>query len=162
MSWGSFLLVGDMGQQLDLGEQAEELGRLRRSLARRRTKDLDQDAEIASLARENLNLKLGLAALVRLLAARGVVQAGEIADLVSVLDRSDRSPALTATETDGPPPAEDEAASGANPTTAPRLRLVGSDAVDDPAHAVRRSRRGLPGIRVSKVPESLAAAGGRP
>ena len=162
MSWGSFLLVGDMGQQLDLGEQAEELGRLRRSLARRRSKDLDQDAEIASLARENLNLKLGLAALVRLLATRGVVQAGEIADLVRVLDRSDGSAASPATEADGPPPADDEAPSGANPITAPRLRLVGSDAVSDPAHPVRRPRRAFGALRVSKVPESLAGAGGRP
>ena len=73
MEWGSFLLVGDMGQQLDLSQQTEELGRLRRSLARRQSKDLDQDAKIAALAQKNLDLRRGLAALLRMLASQGVV-----------------------------------------------------------------------------------------
>lgn len=160
MSWGSFLLVGDMGQQLDLGEQAEEMGRLRRSLARRRSKDLDQDAEIASLARENLNLKLGLAALVRLLAARAVVQAEEIADLVRVLDRSD--PAAAEPELQVRQLADDEAADSADAPAAPLLRLAGSDAAGDVANRVTRPRRGSAPLRISKVPESLAGVGRRP
>ena len=89
MSWGNFLLVGDMGQQLDLGAQVEELGRLRRSIQRRQSVDLDQDARIAALAEENLNLKVGLAGLVHMLVARGVLGEAEIANLVHVLDCAD-------------------------------------------------------------------------
>ena len=103
MAWGSFLLVGDMGQQLDLGAQAEELGRLRRSIARRQSKDLDQDARIAALAEENLNLKVGVAGLVHLLVARGVLGEAEIANLVHALDCAD-----PATDTDCSHEAEGE------------------------------------------------------
>jgi hypothetical protein len=107
MAWGNFLLVGDMGQQLNLSEQAEELGRLRRSIARRQSKDLDQDARIAALAEENLNLKVGMAGLVHMLVARGVLGEGEIADLVHALDcadpGSDADCSGTGTE-DGTPP----------------------------------------------------------
>ena len=159
MSWGSFLLVGDMGQQLDLTAQGEELGRLGRSLAKRRAKDLDQDAEITALAQENLNLKLGLAALVRLLAARGVVRAEEIADLVHVLDtaqapahrpRSPQPQRELPDDDDGPPP--------------PMLRLVG--AASEPAAAriamTGPGGRAAPQTRLSKVRESVARSAVRP
>ena len=158
MSWGSFLLVGDMGQQLDLTAQGEELGRLGRSLAKRRAKDLDQDAEITALAQENLNLKLGLAALVRLLAARGVVRAEEIADLVHVLDTAQApahrprspQPQRELLDNDGPPP--------------PMLRLVG--AASEPAAAriamTGPGGRAAPHTRLSKVRESVARSAGRP
>ena len=89
MGWGSFLLVGDMGQQLDLSAQGEELARLRRSIARRQSKDLDQDARIAALADETLNLKVSLAALVQMLVARGVFGDDEIASLVNALDAAE-------------------------------------------------------------------------
>lgn len=78
MGWGSFLLVGDMGQQVDLGAHAEELGRLRRSLSRRQSKDVDQDEKIAALARENLDLRLRMAALVRVLESQGVVSPDDV------------------------------------------------------------------------------------
>ena len=161
MSWGSFLLVGDMGQQLDLTAQGEELGRLGRSLAKRRAKDLDQDAEIAALAQENLNLKLGLAALVRLLAARGVVRAEEIADLVHVLDSAQgpahrpRSQQLQRDrddddDNDSPPP--------------PMLRLVG--AASEPAATgsamTGTGGRVAPKTRLSKLRETVARSAGRP
>ena len=108
MSWGSFLLVGDMGQQLNLTEQAEELGRLRRSIARRQSKDVDQDARIAALAEENLNLKVSVAGLVQMLVARGVIGEGEIANLVRALDCAD-----PATDTD----CSDNAEGGDNGST---------------------------------------------
>ena len=101
MAWGSFLLVGDMGQQLDLGAQCEELARLRRSIARRQSKDLDQDARITALADENLNLKVSLAALVQMLVARGVFGDHEIANLVDALDAAEPG-GLDGPPTEGP------------------------------------------------------------
>jgi hypothetical protein len=149
-----------MGQQLDLTAQGEELGRLRRSLAKRQAKDLDQDARITALVQENLNLKLGLAALVRLLAARGAVRAEEIADLVDVLDSSetpagrpvlpDRAGEIGRDDDDGGPPP-------------PTLRLVGaSEPCDGGQTETAPRRRVAHRMRLSKVPDGLAQSARRP
>jgi hypothetical protein len=88
MEWG-LLLGGDWGQNAAILEHEDRIARMRRSLAQTWGKDMDQDAQIAALWRENQDLKVGVASLVRLLLAKGVVSEDEVGELVEVLERTE-------------------------------------------------------------------------
>jgi hypothetical protein len=90
------LLLGNVGQQLDIGDLANDVQHLAREVHRIDGNVLtghraDQDAErtLAQLAAENQELKLYLAATVRLLVAKNVVTADELRTIVDEIDRSD-------------------------------------------------------------------------
>lgn len=91
MGWGRMLLLGDLGQQLDLHDQKQEIDSLRRELrsasASRATHGLDQ--RVAQLERENDELRLYLAALIRHLTAKGVVNAIDLRGIVRAIDAED-------------------------------------------------------------------------
>jgi hypothetical protein len=87
MGWGRFLLLGNLGQQLDISDQQNEIARLREELYRSRGPAGTVD--VARLQAENDELRLYLAALVRLLAAKGVVRADEIRQMVDAVDAQD-------------------------------------------------------------------------
>src|SRR5688500_18807861 len=88
MGWGRFLLLGDVGQQCDLGEQRAGWERLKHSL-RAEGRSESAGAERARLRAENGELKLYLAVLFRLLVAKGAATADEVRSLVRVVDESD-------------------------------------------------------------------------
>jgi hypothetical protein len=79
MSWARWLLLGDIGQQMDLNEVREQLERLRaeRDLAEW---DLSKVRELADELDE-LELRHGL--LVRLLVSKGLITAEEYASLIA-------------------------------------------------------------------------------
>jgi hypothetical protein len=79
MSWARWLLLGDIGQQMDLNEVREQLERLRaeRDLAEW---DLSKVREVADELDE-LELRHGM--LVRLLVSKGLITAEEYASLIS-------------------------------------------------------------------------------
>jgi hypothetical protein len=79
MGWGRYLLLGDLGQQLDLNEVRDHVERMRDECDRV-TWDLRQMKEMAEELAE-LELRHGL--LVRLLIARGVISAEEYAGLIT-------------------------------------------------------------------------------
>lgn len=83
------LLLGDVGQQLDIRDTHQALARISAQL--RATGRFDQEVaqRLDSLARENAELKLYLAAIVRLLVAKGAITPEELQDIVDVIDRSD-------------------------------------------------------------------------
>src|SRR5207302_11159829 len=83
MAWGRFWMTGDFGEQLRSGES------FRRQLRQMR-KDNDQDDQIESLRRDNQELKLYLAGLLRLLVNKGAVTQEELSDLVRLVDEAER------------------------------------------------------------------------
>ncbi len=91
MGWGRMLLLGDLGQQLDLQDQKQEIDSLKRELrsasAGRASGGLDR--RVAQLEQENDELRLYLAALIRHLTAKGVVNAIDLRGIVQAIDAED-------------------------------------------------------------------------
>ncbi|WP_415910226.1 hypothetical protein [Oleiharenicola sp. Vm1] len=83
------LLLGNLGQQLDIQDTQRALRDLAAE-AERAARAGDRAAHsVGALARENAELKLYLAAVTRLLVAKGVISPRELADIVDAVDRSD-------------------------------------------------------------------------
>jgi hypothetical protein len=89
MGWGRMLLLGDLGQQLDIRDTQESLQLIKRHLQEANRFDQDVARSLGELSRENMELKLYLAAIVRLLVAKGAVTPAELAAVVDAIDRSD-------------------------------------------------------------------------
>lgn len=89
MGWGRMLLLGDLGQQLDIRDTQAALHHLNRQLEAAQHADRGAARSLETIARENAELKLYLAAVTRLLVAKGVVTPRELADIVEAIDRSD-------------------------------------------------------------------------
>jgi hypothetical protein len=88
MGWGRFLLLGNLGQQLDLSDQQREMDDLRDELSRMRRSE-GNATTIAELRAENDELRLYLTALMRLLATKGVVTREELEQIVVAIDAED-------------------------------------------------------------------------
>jgi len=88
MGWGRYLLLGDLGQQLDLSDQKREMDTLRDELRRNRMSSGNTN-DIGQLRAENDELRLYLAAVVRLLTSKGVVTREELKNIVAVVDAED-------------------------------------------------------------------------
>ena len=89
MGWGRFLLLGNLGQQLDLADQSQEIEQLRQELRRSRSTTAARPDAVARLQEENDELRLYLAALVRLLTAKGIVRPEEIQRVEDIIDTED-------------------------------------------------------------------------
>ena len=87
MGWGRMLLLGNVGQQLDIGELTNEIGAMQSAFAQNQDLDQEQAQVIEQLQKENQELKLYLATLIRLLVAKGVVQADEVETTVRAIER---------------------------------------------------------------------------
>ena len=87
MGWGRYLLLGDLGQQLDLADQRDEIESLRDELRRNRAGS--QTGDLARLQAENDELRLYLAAIVRLLTSKGVIRKEELQKVVDAIDTED-------------------------------------------------------------------------
>ena len=83
MGWGRMLLLGNLGQQLDIEEQRQEIQELR-SRVRSESRGAVQSIEVRLdiLERQSDEMKLYLAALVRYLAAKGQIDLKEFGALV--------------------------------------------------------------------------------
>ena len=84
MGWKRFLLLGALGQQLDINQQRAYLEELsaQQSLA-----NTTLESQIAALHWENNELKLFLSAVLRLLVAKGLTTGEELQQLVASIDR---------------------------------------------------------------------------
>ncbi len=91
MGWGRTLFLGDIGNRLDIGDCEGEIARLRRNLDSQSTVDRSQDEQVQALRADNDELKLYLAALIRLLTSKNVISTGEITSLVEAIDAEDGS-----------------------------------------------------------------------
>lgn len=89
MGWGRALLLGDIGNRLDIADTERDIARLKREIAGAFRKDMSQDDMIRRLAVENAELKLYLASLVRLLVRKGSVSTDELQAMVAAIDAED-------------------------------------------------------------------------
>jgi hypothetical protein len=86
MGWGRMLLLGNFGQQLDIGDLNGAIGEMQSAFQENQQVDLKQARTIADLQRENRELKLYLATLVRLLVSKGVLKPEEIETTVNAIE----------------------------------------------------------------------------
>jgi len=86
MGWGRMLLLGNVGQQLDIGDIERDIAQVTAQL---RNVDRQTADALTRLMRENAELKLYLTAVTRLLVAKGLVTQPELTSLVDAIDRSD-------------------------------------------------------------------------
>jgi hypothetical protein len=74
---------------MDIEDCENSISRMRQNIDAQSSIDRSQDREIAALRSENDDLKLYLAALIRLLTSKGVVSTDEITRLVEAIDGED-------------------------------------------------------------------------
>jgi hypothetical protein len=86
MGWGRMMLMGNVGQQLDIQDLSGSISEMQNALQRNQGEDQIQGQDIRSLKRENDELKLYLATLVRLLVAKGILRQDEVDAAVRAID----------------------------------------------------------------------------
>jgi hypothetical protein len=90
MGWGSYFLLGDLGQQLDLEQQRQEIENLRSRLGNDRASvAASVEARLNVLQRDNNQNTLYLAAITRLLVSKQIVTRQEVENMVTAIDRED-------------------------------------------------------------------------
>jgi hypothetical protein len=87
MGWGRMLLMGNVGQQLDIGDIEQSIGAMRQEFLNNQNVDLEQAKSIANLRRENQELKLYVATLVKLLVGKGVLRTEEVETVVKAIEK---------------------------------------------------------------------------
>jgi hypothetical protein len=88
MGWGRMMLLGNVGQQLDIGDLENAVEQMRGDFAQKYQIDREQGQDIEQLKRENHDLKLYMATLIRLLVAKGVLQQSEVETIVAAIDKT--------------------------------------------------------------------------
>ena len=86
MGWGRMFLLGNVGQQLDISDLNQEIAAMQEVFLRNQQDDLKQSRSIAALRRENQELKLYLATVVRLLVSKGVLKPEEVEATVRAIE----------------------------------------------------------------------------
>jgi hypothetical protein len=89
MGWGRTLLLGDVGNRLDIGDCEKMIAELYRDAANKNRVNTNQDSDIQKLQFENEQLKLYLVSLVRLLITKGVIEEDEFRRFVDIIDGED-------------------------------------------------------------------------
>jgi len=89
MGWGRMLLLGNLGQQLDIQETQSAVRELEARLQRTGGLDPESGRLLQQLSREHHEMRLYYAALVRLLLAKGIIGHDELASLVYQIDGAD-------------------------------------------------------------------------
>ncbi len=91
MGWARTLLLGDIGNRLDIEDTERDIRELEKKLRDRTRKDREQDRELADLRAELERVQLSLAALLRLLVGKGVLTRGELEAFAGALEPDDRT-----------------------------------------------------------------------
>ena len=86
MGWGRMLLLGNVGQQLDIGDLEGVVTEMQGAFLENQQVDLTQAKSIAALQRENRDLKLYLATLIRLLVSKGIIKPEEVETVVRAVE----------------------------------------------------------------------------
>ena len=87
MGWGRMMLLGNVGQQLDIGDLNDAIGEMQAAFAQTQDLDRTQEQSIDELRNENHELKLYLTTMVRLLVAKGVIRQEEMDAAVQAIDK---------------------------------------------------------------------------
>jgi len=88
MGWGRMMLLGNVGQQLDIGDLGNAVDQMRGDIAQKDQVDREQGQDIEQLKNENHELKLYLATLIRLLVSKGVLKQEEVDATVSAIEKT--------------------------------------------------------------------------
>lgn len=88
MGWGRMMLLGNVGQQLDIQDLENAIGQMQADVGRTQNLDRTQEQAIDELQRENHELKLYLATVVKLLVAKGVIRQEEVDTAVQAIEKS--------------------------------------------------------------------------
>lgn len=89
MGWGRALLLGDIGNRLDIADCENELENLRAGLQQSLQEKDDLENAIRILQKENSELKLYLTGLIRLMVSKNIITNQEIRQIVNIIDRED-------------------------------------------------------------------------
>ena len=89
MGWGRTLLLGDIGNRMDIEDTERDIKNLRERLTRSTKRDISKDKKIDILLNESAELKLYIAALVRLLTSKGTISSEELRKIVEAIDVED-------------------------------------------------------------------------
>ncbi len=89
MGWGRTLLLGDVGNRLDIGDCERDISSLRTKLRQNSSVDRNQDEELHNLRQEVDELKLCLSSLTRILSAKGLVAEADLSRFAQVIDDDD-------------------------------------------------------------------------
>jgi hypothetical protein len=87
MGWGRMLLLGNVGQQLDIGDLERYIGEMQQEFLSNQQLDLKQARSIEELRCENQELKLYLATLMKLLVIKGVLRPEEVDATVRAIEK---------------------------------------------------------------------------
>ena len=91
MGWGRTLLLGDLGTQMNVTDLEGEIGQIKEYLRSQQTDHGPADASVQALQRENHDLKLYLATLIRLLVSKNILTQEELSRFVNLVDSPDAS-----------------------------------------------------------------------
>jgi hypothetical protein len=86
MSWARTLLLGNIGQQIDIDDIEGDVERLRGRMSSQRVIDDSQDQALLTLRREVTELTLVVGELARLLVASGTVSTDAVERIVRALE----------------------------------------------------------------------------
>jgi cell division septum initiation protein DivIVA len=91
MGWGRMLLLGNWGQQMDIEDQKLEIEDLKRQInsSAGAADNVALENRIALLEKENGELRLYLASLIKYLGHRGILRQKEFETLVETIDEED-------------------------------------------------------------------------
>ena len=88
MGWGRMLLMGDVGQQLDIGDLSSTVAGMRGMVEQNLADDEEQGKSIEQLKKENRELKLYLATVIHMLVSKGVLDQGEVQAIVQAIEQT--------------------------------------------------------------------------
>jgi hypothetical protein len=91
MGWARTLLLGDIGNRLDIEDTEREITKLSRKIFKVSATEMSQDQKIDTLLKENAELKLYLVSVIRLLTAKGTLSREELKTMVEAVDAEDGS-----------------------------------------------------------------------
>lgn len=86
MGWMRTLLLGDIGNRLDIGDLESEFASMQARLVSNLQLDGKQDRRIERLEQDNADLKLCVASLARLLVTKNVLAPVEVRALIEIVD----------------------------------------------------------------------------
>jgi Mg2+ and Co2+ transporter CorA len=89
MGWARMLLLGNVGQQLDIDDIESDVSQLRARIQTQHTVDREQNDTIASLRRDVTDLQLMVGELARLLVASGTLPREAMEHVVRGVDLGD-------------------------------------------------------------------------
>ena len=82
------MLLGNVGQQLDIQDVENAVNQMQAALNETQNLDRRQEDNLDGIRKENHELKLYLATLVKLLVSKGVIRQDEVDAVVQAIDKS--------------------------------------------------------------------------